>query len=391
MRIALVTETFPPEVNGVAHTLDRVVTELRTRSHQVVVVRPRQGADRDREPDASELLVRGLPLPGYPGLLFGTPAWRTLGKAFDGARPEVVHVATEGPLGLAALLLARRRGIPVISSFHTNFHSYGRYYGFGLLRGVAVRYLRAFHGATRATLVPCCEAAERLGALGFGHLRNMGRGVDTERFDPARRDLALRLRWRAGEHTPVVIYVGRLAAEKNLALAIRAFERMRVDAPSARFVLVGDGPLRQELERAHPGYTFCGVQRGTALAAHYASADVFLFPSLTETFGNVVLETMASGLAVVAFDRAAARDHIDHGRSGLKAPADRPDRFIAMAAGLAPSLERARALGAGARAACRDVSWKRVADRVESALRAATGPQDAWGREQTGNPAAAEG
>ncbi len=377
MRVALVTETFPPEVNGVAFTLARLADELRDRGHVVDLIRPRQASDgQPARPDGetgraecprqdTTLLVPGLPLPGYPGLRFGLPSVRRVAQRFEQAAPDVVHVATEGPLGVAASWVARRMRIPVVSSFHTNFHRYGGYYGLGALRSAAVRYLRAFHQRTHCTLAPCADAAERLTALGFRRVGEMGRGVDTVRFDPARRSPALRATWQAGRHDPVVLYAGRLAAEKNLDLAIRTFYSMQVEVPRARFVLVGDGPLYESLRREHPGFIFCGTQRGTALAEHFASADIFLFPSLTDTFGNVVLEAMASGLAVVAFDTAAARNHIAHLDTGVKAPCDRPDLFMALGRTLIARPKAVRYFGRRARAACRELTWNRVAARVE--------------------------
>jgi glycosyltransferase involved in cell wall biosynthesis len=196
----------------------------------------------------------------------------------------------------------------------------------------------------------------------------LGRGVDGELFTPARRSPELRRRWRVGEDDLVVLSVGRLAPEKNIGLAIQAFRAMQQVSPSTRCVVVGDGPQRAALQDAHPDLVCCGVQRGERLAAHYASADVFLFPSETETFGNVTLEAMASGLAVVAFDYAAARLHIAHDEAGVLVPYGEPAAFVAAAARLARSPQSVRRMGRRARESVSAVDWSRVVERFATLL-----------------------
>lgn len=328
LRVALVTETYPPEVNGVAMTLGRLADGLAARAHRVTIVRPRQAQEPDGPSPENHLLTPGLPIPRYPELRFGLPAAGRLHDAWQAQRPDIVHIATEGPLGFSALLTARRLDIPVISTFHTNFHSYSRHYGIGWLQGSIERYLRWFHNRTAATLVPTSELAGQLGGRGFRNVGVLSRGVDTRLFHPGRRSVALRESWRAGEQDPVAMVVGRLAPEKNLDLALQAYAAIRRHHPNARMIFVGDGPLRESLGRQHPECLFVGTQRGEALAAHYASADLFLFPSLTETFGNVVSEALASGLPVVAFDYAAASDLIVSGKNGRCVPLGDNTAFI---------------------------------------------------------------
>ncbi|WIM05637.1 MAG: glycosyltransferase family 1 protein [Candidatus Nitricoxidivorans perseverans] len=337
MHVALVTETFPPEVNGVAMTLGRMADGLSRRGHRVQIVRPSQQpvVRFPEHPSRDELLVGGLPIPRYPGLRFGLPAGRALLAAWRATRPDIVHVATEGPLGWSALAAADRLGIPVSSGYHTNFQAYSRHYGIGWLYGAINRYLRHFHNRTRATLVPSRALAERLTRDGFSNLILLARGVDTGLFRPARRSDELRRIWNAGPDTLIAAYVGRIAPEKNLGLVVRGFEAIRQAHPDAKLLFVGDGPQKQALARRHPEHIHAGMRHGEDLAAHYASADIFLFPSLTETFGNVTLEAMASGLGVVAYDCAAAGELIEHGVSGLLAPLGDERRFIADAVRLA--------------------------------------------------------
>lgn len=365
MRIALVTETYAPELNGVARTLVAMVRELRARGHQVDLVRPEPRGDTC-PPEAGELRVKGLPVPGYPAVQFGLPAGRVLRARWRALRPDVVHIDTEGPLGYSALRAARALGIPVTSSLHTHFHVYARHYGLPWLSGPVLAYLRHFHNATAFTLIPTEDQRERCAAEGFERLRVLGRGVDAELFHPSRRDLALREQWGAGPNTPVVLYVGRLAAEKNLGLFIRTTQAMRQLRPDLKVVIVGDGPLAESLKAEHPDIHFAGAQVGETLAAHFASADVFIFPSLSETFGNVLLEAMASGLAVLAFDYAAARLLIDDGRCGLVAPVGDEDAFLRQAVRLVEDSELAARLGSAARERAEQQSWISIVRQLES-------------------------
>jgi glycosyltransferase involved in cell wall biosynthesis len=369
LRVALVTETYPPEINGVAMTLARMVDGLSTRGHGIQVVRPRQGkSDRPESNGVEQALVRGIPIPRYDSLKLGLPAGRILARLWSERRPDIVHIATEGPLGWSALGSARRLALPVSTDFHTNFHAYSRHYGLGLIEKPIAAYLRYFHNRAGCTLVPTEGMRHALAGQGFEGLRVVARGVDTALFHPARRSDALRAAWGARPDDPVVIYVGRLAPEKNLPLAIRAFEAMRAVEPRARLVLVGDGPARAELEAGRRGYLFAGMRRGEELAMHYASADLFPFPSVTETYGNVTVEAMASGLAVLAYDYAAAREHIHHDENGLVAPFDDAEAFVRLAAGLVADPGRARDLGRKARQSAQRIDWEQVVSELEGAL-----------------------
>ena len=370
LRIAVVTETYPPEVNGVAMTLGRLVDGLQVRNHQVQLIRPRQHAGEQPQPTAtlSEHLQRGIALPRYDGLKMGLPAKAALTRLLTLQRPDVVQIATEGPLGWSALAAANKLRLPVASDFHTNFHSYSSHYGFGLLRRAIVAYLRKFHNKAAVTLVPTEGIRRELIASGYENVEIIGRGVDTKLFHPGRRDASLRARWGVREDETVVLYVGRLAAEKNLELVFSAFDAMREAHPNARLVLVGDGPERAPWQAKRPDVTFCGTRVGEELAAHYASGDVFLFPSLTETWGNVTIEAMASGLALVTYDCAAAEEVIRHGENGLKAPPEDEQAFIDQAVTLAPDTARQRRLGTAAAARAAQLSWDAIIDSFEQVL-----------------------
>ncbi|MGH7963638.1 MAG: glycosyltransferase family 4 protein [Candidatus Binatia bacterium] len=368
--ICLVTETYPPEVNGVALTLAHLVTGLRAQGYTASVVRPRrQTSDGSGcSNDSTVTLVRGLPLPGSWGLQFGLPAGGLLRRAWTQQRPDVVYVATEGPLGWSAVRVARRLGIPVFSGFHTNFHSYSRYYRAGWLQSLAFHCLRSFHNRTAGTLVPSVDLRDRLHALGFKDVRVLGRGVDSQLFTPDHRCTALRRQWGVSENDLVVLYVGRLAPEKNLGLAIGAYRAMQRVSDSLKFVLVGDGPLGGALQRAHADFIFCGLRTGEELARHYASADVFLFPSETETFGNVTLEAMASGLAVIAYDYAAAKMHITHGETGILVPYGDTQAFVDSAAQLVRGPQALHMMRRQAREYVAACDWQRIVERFATLL-----------------------
>jgi glycosyltransferase involved in cell wall biosynthesis len=370
MRIAMITETYPPEVNGVARTVKEMVEGLRARGHSIELVRPRQNGHDHPFVDGNlvETLARGFAIPRYPQLKMGLPAKGELKRAWSKSRPDIVHIATEGPLGWSALAAARELDLKVATDFHTNFQTYSRHYGMGWLARPVMAYLRRFHNRADCTMVPTAELADELTAAGFRGLRVVGRGVNPQVFSPQRRSAELRACWGAGDDTPVALCVSRFAPEKNFPVLIRAFEAMRQLRPDAQLVLVGDGPMAEKLRKKNLGYLIAGRLVNGELSMHYASADVFLFPSTSETFGNVTLEAMASGLAIVAYGYAAARQHLEHGRSAFLPPLDDEPAFIRDARLLVSDRKLARRLGAAARAAAESLTWERIAQDFEKVL-----------------------
>ena len=366
MRIAYVTETYPPELNGVSLTVERTVRFLRAQGHLVELIRPRQPGEARLDAD-DEMRTAGCAIPVYRELRFGLARAATLARRFERTRPEIVHLATPGPLAWAALAAARSLGIATTSDFRTNFHHYSRYYRIAFLGRPVLGLLRRFHNLTQRTFVPTRNGAAELRAAGFHNLAIVGRGVDSEGFAPSLRSEALRARWHAGA-APVLLMVGRVAAEKNVELGLRAFERARALRPGTQMIVVGDGPARAALQKAHPEAQFVGVKRGAELAAHYASADVFLFPSLSDTFGNVVMEALASGLPVVAFDTAAPAEHVVDAVSGrLVAPGDEDAYIAAVTETVAADTDLAP-MRAAAVLAARRASWPDILARFESRL-----------------------
>jgi len=375
LHIALISETFPPEINGVANTLGHLTDGLRKRGHRVQLVRPRQNAD-PRGVQEDLLLIRGWPLPGYPGLQWGQSSLHKLLRSWQTRRPDVLYIATEGPLGLSALRAARRLRIPVISGFHTNFQQYSTHYGFSLLTRALTGYLRWFHNRTRMTLVPSASQQIELQRRGFERLQMLARGVDSALFHPAKRSDDLRRSWGLDDQSIAVMHVGRLAAEKNLGLLCSSFRALQQAYPQRqlKLILVGDGPQRASLQQNLPEAVFCGLQRGEALAVHYASGDLFVFPSLSETFGNVVLEALASGLGVAAFDQAAAAQHIRHGYNGALALDQDEQSFIEACLWLLAEPENLRRARLNARRGAARQSWEAIVEQFEQHLHAALSP-----------------
>ena len=368
LRIAVVTETWPPEVNGVAMTLAKLVQGLSHRNHDVQLIRPRQTKTDSPMSDASleEVLMRGMPIPRYPELKLGLPSKKTLVKTWTLRRPDVVHIATEGPLGWSALQAAKVLKLPVTSDFRTNFQSYSKHYGVGWLRKPIVAYLRKFHNATACTMVPTRELMRTLSENGFANLKVVSRGVDTKLFNISKRDTSLRSSWGATDNTKVLISVGRMAPEKNLDQVLKTYDALKSTGQAFKLVMVGDGPLKEQFQKRYPEIIFPGMLSQSNLAAYYASSDLFIFPSQTETFGNVTLEALASGIPVLAFDCAAARDWVQTGTNGWLVAENNPEGFAAQAVGIFNNKDLLDQITQSTRQQVVHLDWDQIAEQVES-------------------------
>ena len=368
LRIAVVTETWPPEVNGVAMTLAKLVQGLSHRNHDVQLIRPRQTKTESPLNDSSleEVLMRGMPIPRYPELKLGLPSKKTLVKTWTLRRPDVVHIATEGPLGWSALQAAKVLKLPVTSDFRTNFQSYSKHYGVGWLRKPIVAYLRKFHNATACTMVPTRELMRTLSENGFVNLKVVSRGVDTKLFNISKRDKSLRSSWGATEKTKVLISVGRMAPEKNLEQVLKTYEALKHTDQEFKLVMVGDGPLKDQFQQRYPDIIFPGMLSQPNLAVYYASSDLFVFPSQTETFGNVTLEALASGIPVLAFDCAAARDWVQTGINGWLVAESNPEGFAAQAVDIFNSKDALDRITQSTSQQVVHLDWDQIAEQVES-------------------------
>jgi phosphatidylinositol alpha 1,6-mannosyltransferase len=357
VRIALVTDTYTPQVNGVTTVLVRIASVLREFGHQVVVVAPRY--PRHAPSDAGELRIPSAAFPPYPAIRLSVPQFGAVARFLDAFEPDVVHVATEGPLGLTGRRYAVRRHVPLITSYHTNFPQYARHYGAGVAEPLVWRWLRWFHRPAVLTQTPGEAVARELERRGIGRPVVWGRGVDTVEFHPGRRSAGWR-RWLAGaDDTAIVLHVGRLAPEKNIDVLAQAWTAAReCVGQRATFVLAGDGPETRRLLHHLPWVRQLGFLDRDRLAVVYASADICVLPSKTETCGLVALEAMASGLAVVAADAGGFRESIDHGQTGLLVAPDDATGFAADILSLVIAPQRRAELAKAARTAAlaRDVA-----------------------------------
>ena len=369
MKICIVTETYPPEVNGVAMTLSRISKELQNQGHAVTIIRPRQSSEARDATYEDTLIVAGLPLPGYDGLRFGLPCRTILRTHWNRHIPDIIYAATEGPLGQSAIRAAEDLNVPIVSGFHTNFHEYMKHYRLPLLEQLVRGFLKKTHNRTRRTFAPSIDVIKKLETMGVQDTRLLGRGVDTKLFSPTQRDPKLRRRWGIPNDDGVVaIFVSRLAAEKNIPLATKAFEALQAKLPKVSCVFVGDGPERAKLEKQYPDFIFSGMQQGEDLARHYASGDLFIFPSTTETFGNVVTEALASGLVTVAFDYAAPKRFIEHTKSGFLAAFGDEKQFLETVEQAANKISEWPAIRDRALNTAKDLGWEGIVKNFATEL-----------------------
>lgn len=367
MRISLVSDLLPAEFSDTELPVSAFAHGLAARGHDVewvhrssrseggvseaVVVR----AERSASP------LREIRLPPAPG--------GRLRRAWKDNPPDAVFLAGRGMLGRTALNLAKRRGIPICLWCPLNFDDLASRivprWTAPLLRG----YLRRFHRRANATTVPTRALAADLAACGIDNVRLLRHGVDTSLFNPRHRDTCLRTAWATGDDGLAVLHVGPIAPGSNIELAIDAFRKAQACAPRARCIWIGDGPDRAALAAANPDFIFSGALHGEMLARHYASADLLLFPSCVEPFGGVVLEAMASGLAIVAFNRGAAREHLLDGISGMRVPLGDSRGFVGAAYALCVDTALRNTLRENARIAVSGCSRGAILAQLESLLR----------------------
>jgi len=336
-------------VNGVTTVVRRIAALVDSAGHQAAVVAPWYPTP---PPPAigTELRLPSLAFPPYPDIRLSLPHARRAARFLDDFGPDVVHIATEGPIGFLARSYARRRGIPLVTSFHTQFPQYARHYGAGALESLVWRWLEWFHRPARLTHTPGDAVCDELRRHGISRAVVWGRGVDTTRFHPGKRDRV----WRRGlgveDGQVVVLHVGRLAPEKNLDVLFDAW-RIAHEALADRavFVVAGDGPRGRALEQALPWVKRFGFLDPDVLATVYASCDLCVLPSETETCGLVALEAMASGLPVIAANAGGLRESVRHERNGMLVPPHDAPGFAARIIESVLDLPRARHLGAEAR------------------------------------------
>jgi glycosyltransferase involved in cell wall biosynthesis len=361
MRIAFCTDILPPVVDGVTRTLRELVPTLLDSGVDLLFVSAVE-ADGSYPWRDRVHTIGSVPFPSYRSYRVGLPVPFSLDPVLDRFAPDVVHVVTPSLLGLYGVRYGRRRGVPVVASFHTNFVTLSRYYGLGWLQWLVPRLMRRFYNQCAVTLVPSQSIADMLRGHGVRKVALWQRGVSPERFSPAFRSAALRARLDGG--APILLYVGRLAKEKNLEYLVAAVRQLESWRVSFKLVVVGEGPMRAQLERDLPAAQFAGYVPPDQLGPWYASADLFVFPSCNETFGNVVLEAFASGLPVVAVNEGGVRELVTPGRGGVLAPPEDPVAFASEIRDLLAQPERRARLGEQAQAAALGYRWPEVTERL---------------------------
>jgi len=349
VRIGIATDTYLPQVNGVTTVVRRIVTLLRARGHEAAIVAPRY-PDFPPPDHEQERRILSIPFPLYPAIRLSLPNARPVAEFFDAFRPDLIHVHTEGPLGLAGRGYALRRGLPLVTSFHTNFPQYSRHYGVGVLAPAVWRWLTWFHHPAQQTLTPGGSVRAELERRGLPHAAVWGCGVDTRRFNPSRRNHGWR-RWLAGgDDTAIVLHVGRLAPEKNLDVLIEAWRvAHQALGQRATFVVAGEGPMARRIASRLPFVRLLGFLPIQHLATLYASADLCVFTSSTETCGLVALEAMSSGVPVIAADAGGFRESVVPNETGLLIPPDDPRGFVEAILELVGDSRRRFLLAAAAR------------------------------------------
>jgi glycosyltransferase involved in cell wall biosynthesis len=362
MKIALVTDSFLPEINRVTTVLATMRRGLVARGHDVRIVAPRYGNESPEEGVVRRPSVR---LPGYAMSRLALPL-PGVAAALDDFQPDLVHVVTEGVIGGFGRRWALRRKVPLVSSFHTDFPRYAaRYLGDWAVNPVT-RYVRWFHGPSVFVQTPSDATRRELVAMGLPQALVWGRGVDTSLFTPRRRSSARRAGLGAGDHRPVVLHVSRLAVEKDVDTLVTAFRGAQAAlGDGAVFVVAGDGPKAAEVRAALPFAVHKGFLRRTDVADLYADSDLFVFPSPTETCGLVVLEAMASGVPVVASDTGGVLENMRHRLNGLVVPAGDAGRFAQAILSLVAGAEWRGVMGQAARAFAVARDWTRELDALE--------------------------
>lgn len=372
MRVLYCTDTYPPQVNGVSVVTAISVAGLRERGWDVHVIAPRYPHEDAARRDPNVIALPSMPLPLYPDVRLVLPDYAVVRAAIDRLKPDLVHCATEFIVGRVGQIAAARAGVPIVTSYHTDFSRYMTSYGVPWLAKPVARYLARFHKRARRTFTPSKASRADLLRLGVSDVEVWGCGVDADRFNPSRRSRELRVKLGIdGAFT--FLYVGRLAAEKGVDVVMEAYRRAESQLPHgvARLVVAGAGPEEKRLRAtAPPGTVFLGfLERDAALPALYASADAFAFASTTETLGLVVLEAMASGLSVIAAPAGGVAEHLRDGENGIAYPANDVDACAAAMVRLATDGSLSVRLRTGARRTAEALTWSAELDRLDASYR----------------------
>ena len=371
--LAIVTETFSPDNNGIATTLSQLAEGLYAQGVNIQVIRPQRFSQEQDHYQRSEIQTHclpGLPLPGYKNIKFGLPNYTYLLRLWERQPPSIIYVATVGPLGLTALKAATKLNIPVLTGMHTQFYRYFNDYHLNLFKPLIMRYLRFFHNLTAGTLAPSQSQMESLKQQGFKHIDYLTPGVDSLAFSPSHRCMTLRQRWGLRHDDIALLYAAPLTTieHRRLNTALEAYDHVRALLPAIKFIVIGEGPMTRELSLEHPDVILCGQPTNHELARHYASCDIFLLPNKTDAFGYEIMEAMASGLAVVSFDSPAAQAHIKNKETGLIVKSSTPQAFAQTLSLLCNNSLELETLKSKAHLQARSLDWQHIVDEFVTKL-----------------------
>jgi len=365
MRIAYFTDTYLPQINGVSNTLKKLGDYLNGRDIKHMFFAPRFNEEVVSSDNSPVARFKSISLPFYPECRLAIPSYANLCRIADKFKPDIIHLTDPLGIGLAGLRYGRDRGIPIVSSFHTNFDVYLKYYNLEYLEGIVWGLFKWFHGFSELNFCPSYDTWEVLKSKGIENLRIWSRGIDTSTFSPNYRSMNIRYHLNA-EDKIIFLYVGRLAAEKDLDILMESIDIVNSShADKVQFVFVGDGPYAKQMkEHSNDNVVFTGYLKGPELSTIYASSDVFVFPSSTETFGNVVLEAMTSELPVIAVNSGGVKDNVINDYNGLMCP---PRNAISLAEAiikLAESKQLIESLATNAREHAGTKSWSYIFDQL---------------------------
>ena len=363
-KVAIFTGNYNHIRDGVSLTLNRLVAFLLKQNVEVLVFGPT--VENPALEHAGTLIpVPSIKLPGRPEYRFSRSFPKTVRKKLKDFDPDIVHIATPDYLGLRALKWAKKNQKPIVASYHTHFSSYLKYYRLSLLEPILWKYLKWFYRHCRQVYVPSPSMAKFLKENNIeSDLRIWARGIDLDQFNPQKRDEAWREKHGFKEQDVVITFISRLVWEKNLKLYADVVNRLKKKYPQARALIVGDGPAGEGLKKMLPEAVFTGFLTGVELASAYANSDIFFFPSDTETFGNVTLEAMASGLPCIVADATGSRSLVEHGKNGYIAPVERSDKFYKFIEQLIiDETERLKMAGVSLQKA-KAYSWKSINNKL---------------------------